>query len=387
MRTMIRRLPRSSFAITAFLLMLLPVTGFTQTANTAPSYPSRLPYSFSNFVWWSDGDLRSLLKKKMSGLGDEIATTSSSLDKMRSALTALLKEKGIQAEVQSEEPGPNAFAAHNRKLFGQPLPDNPPPTIVFSILTPKILIDRITLNDAPTDEIQTLQSEVAGSPGKPYSKFAQQFTEFRLTELLTQRGYLEAQVRSDLKPPTPNGDQFLVSLEETVSSGPKYRISSITADGGPLLPGRDLSTHFKSKVGDVAGPFAFGNLDSQLRDLYQHNGYADAWIQNSPTLYREHATVAYRLTVVTGPLYHLRILAVKSLDASREARVRALFGLKPGDVWDEQAVHALYRKIANEPTLKGYSFGFAPNRNEEAGAIDLTLSFYKEGGEATVTTN
>jgi hypothetical protein len=387
MRTVIRRLPCSFFAVIVFILVPSAGTGFTPTAKPAPSYPSHLPYSFSNFVWWSDGDLRSLLKKKMSGLGDEIATTSSSLDKMRSALTALLKEKGIQAEVQSEEPGPNAFAAHNRKLFGQPLPDNPPPTIVFSILTPKILIDKVALNGAPSDEMQVLQSEVESSQGKPYTKFSEQFAQFRLTELLNQGGYLEAQVRSDLKPPRPDGNRFLVNLEETVSSGPKYRISSISADGGPLLPGKDLSSYFKSRAGDVAGPFAFGNLGIQLRDLYQHNGYADAWAQNSPTLDREHATVAYQLTVVSGPLYHLRNLKVTSLDASREAKVRELFGLKPGDLWDEQAVHVLYRKIANEPTLKGYSFGFAPNRNEDAGAIDLTLNFYKEGGEAAVTTN
>jgi hypothetical protein len=100
----------------------------------ALAYPARLPYRFSNFVWWNDEDLRVLLKKRIPGLGDEVATSSSAEGKVRDALTALLKERGIVAEVQSEEPSLSAFAPVNPIFFSRHSPEPPHPAIIFSLL-------------------------------------------------------------------------------------------------------------------------------------------------------------------------------------------------------------------------------------------------------------
>jgi hypothetical protein len=86
-----------------------PAKVSAQSKEPPPNYPPRLPYGFSNFVWWSDDELRVALKKRIPGLGDEISTTSRAIGGMREALNALLKEKGITAEVQSEEPSYSAL--------------------------------------------------------------------------------------------------------------------------------------------------------------------------------------------------------------------------------------------------------------------------------------
>jgi hypothetical protein len=59
--------------------------------------------------------------------------------------------------------------------------------------------------------------------------------------------------------------------------------------------------------------------------------------------------------------------------------------MKPGDIYLDEAVTGLYQKIAADPLFKGYRFGFGPNRDKTANVIDLSLTFYKEGGESSVT--
>jgi hypothetical protein len=65
--------------------------------------------------------------------------------------------------------------------------------------------------------------------------------------------------------------------------------------------------------------------------------------------------------------------------------VRELLGMKPGDVFLDEAVNGLYRKIADDPLLKGYRFSFGPKRDKTANAIDLSLDFFKNGNESKVT--
>ena len=120
------------------LMLCVTAAGWSQTAQPTQSYPAHLPYRFSNFAWWSDDDLRLLLKNRIPGLGDEIAPTSAGEGKVREALKALLREKQIVAEVQSEEPSPSAISAER-------VPGAPEPAVVFSILTPEVVVDKVVV--------------------------------------------------------------------------------------------------------------------------------------------------------------------------------------------------------------------------------------------------
>jgi hypothetical protein len=358
------------------LLTSAAVIGMAQAGNPTPNYPPHLPYSFGNFVWWSDDELRALLKKRIPGLGDEIAPTGTDVGRMRDALKALLKEKGIAAEIYSEEPS----------YFGSARdPEAPVPSIQFSILNPQILLNKVALTVEPEDLASKVQTDGHWGEGKPYNAFGDWFRRSRIKEVLHENGYLDAQIQINRLPPNKDGDRYQVGLAVTVIAGPQYHVSSITADGGPLLAGMDLSRFFQMKEGDVPGHYPLAGLASQLREFYLHFGYADVEIQNVPVLDRDHALVSYHLDVIPGPVYHLRSVTVENLNAGQESKVRQLLGMKPGDIYLDEAITDLYHKIANEPLVKGYSFGFGPKRDKNANVIDLSLSFFKEGGESGVT--
>ncbi len=73
------------------------VCASARTTQLAQDYPAHLPYRFSNFVWWSNDELRDLLKTRIPGLGGEIAPSSATEREIRDALKLLLKARGIVA--------------------------------------------------------------------------------------------------------------------------------------------------------------------------------------------------------------------------------------------------------------------------------------------------
>ena len=347
-----------------------------QTDKSATSYPTHLPYSFGNLVWWSDDELRALLKKRIPGLGDEISTTSTSVGSMRDALRGLLKENGIAAEIYSEEPS----------YFGSARdPEAPEPSIEFSIRGPQILLNKVELKVEPENLASLLQTSVQWGEGKPYSSFGDWFVRSRIKEVLHQNGYLDAQVQISRRPPRKDGNRYLVDLGLSVVAGPQYHVSSITADGGPLLIGRDLSQFFDMKEGDAPGRYPLAGLASKLREFYLQYGYADVEIRNVPTLDRDHALVSYHLEAIPGPVYHLRSITVEKLNPEQESKARELLGMKPGNIYLDRAITNLYHSIPGEPLLKGYSFSFGPKRDKAANVIDLSLTFFKQGDESSVT--
>ena len=366
----------SFVSVLAFIATFGPCPA--QVPQRVAPYPQRLPYAFSNFVWWGNDELHELLKARISGLGDEIAPGSPMEHKIHDVLTTILKEKGIAAEIQSAEPSTFALTAERA-------PGSPPPAIVYSILSPPILVEKVNVSGAPAAIASSLTAKLAPREGHEYSGGQDWMVRSNLQEELEAKGYLDAQFDISHDSPRLSGNHYVVNLLAAVTPGPQFRIESITADGGPLLIGRDLSSYFTEKRGDIAGSGPFGRLAGELRALYWHYGYADVEINGPPVLDRPHATVSYHLGVVPGPLYHLRSLMIHNLSPEQEKRVRELLGMGTGDVFDAMAINNLYHKLPSDALLTAHGFTFSPAKDKVAAQVDLTLDFYKDSDKSSVT--
>jgi outer membrane protein assembly factor BamA len=355
-----------------------PIVRATQAQEASAQLPSSLPYACTNCVWWNDDELRSLLKKQIPTLSDEIPTTSVAEGKVRTALKFLLKEKGITAEVQSEEP--SSFALTAEQAAG-----SPPPAVAFSIASPRILIGKVTISGA-TEELQSsLLKQLQSREGTEYNKGQDWLVRSQVTDALESGGYLDSHIEISHSPPSRQAEAYVVDLLVAITSGPQFHIAEITADGGPLLPGRNLSGFFTQHPGDVVGAGPFGRLAGNLRAYYWQRGFADVEIAAPPILDQEHALVSYHLEVTPGPMYRLATLTIQHLNPDQEERARNLLGMKPGDIFDEMAINALSHKIPLDPLLAGYTFSFSPKKNKLSAMVDLTLDFSKAGGNSSVT--
>jgi hypothetical protein len=378
MKTQTRFGRRHCLSFFAAFALATAAPAFTQAAKPLQEYPARLPYAFSNFVWWSDEELRAALKKRIPDLGDEIATSANVKGQIRSELKQLLRDKGIVADVLSEEPSDFALTAET-------VPGAPSPAIVFSIGSPKILVDKVVISQAPDDLLPVLTQRLETRAGHEYSERQDWLVSSDAGEELKPRGYLDALIDVTHDVPRRSGDHYLVNLLISIKSGQQFRIGSITADGGPLLTGRDLSPFFTAKVGDVAGSDPFGRLGGELRDFYEKYGYADVKIQGPPVLDRAHALVSYHLGVTPGQVYHLRILTVHNLNAEQESKVRELLGMKAGDVFDGTAIGTLYHRLSTDPSMASLGFTFSPTKDKSVAMVDLTLDFYHQSDNSSVT--
>src|SRR5580692_1773432 len=99
---------------TGLLTLLLPVMtpGVSGQAPKAAPQPvsERLPYTFNNFPWWTDAQIRAELKHRIPSLGDEVSRGSAQEAQVRDALTAMLASKGVRATVVSDEPSPTSVS-------------------------------------------------------------------------------------------------------------------------------------------------------------------------------------------------------------------------------------------------------------------------------------
>lgn len=358
------------FAVALYLAVVaMPMLAQVATVNL----PARYPYTFTNFVWWSDAELRSELARRIPGLPSEIGRDSREESRIRTVLEALLKQKGIQANVQSIEPSSQVF------FMGRD-PNAPPPAIHFSILSPpEIVIENLVIENAPSEVMELLSEEARRVQGQPYSTGTFWIVKKNVIESMQQAGYLNAVADVKQGSVEGGGTRYAVKVVAVLSSGPKFHVAKIEADGGPLLSGKDLSPYFSLKPGDIARSNPYGMLIGSLRVMYWRAGYADVAFDVAPELDTTHALASYHLKVIPGPIYHLRSLKVEGLTTEQEQALRRNPALKPGAIYDEYAISKLSLDSSQAgPSLKGYRCSFSPRKNKEANIVDLTLSFYKE---------
>jgi hypothetical protein len=352
---------------------LLSSVSYSQNVRPATISQDNFPYAFGNFAWWSNTDLRADLKKRLPTLGEEIARHSPIESRVRAVLIQLLKEKGIEAEVLVMEPSMDVLSSKR-------VPGAPPPSIVYSVLSPpEILVEKLVFENAPDDASGQMNEVAVRVQGKTYSEMTFWSDEQSITDSLQQLGYLSSAVTMDHGTPRKDGDHYLVPITAVITAGPKYHVASIKADGGPLVQGRDLSSYFAIKPGDVATPYAFGRLAGALRSVYWHAGYVDVDFVGPPVLDPAHALASYQLQVIPGPVYRLRSMKFENLDSVQETKARDMLGLRTGEVYDAMAVSDLSRKISDlRSPLFGYGFSYSPKEDKTSRVIDLTLTFYKQ---------
>jgi len=78
-------------------------------------------------------------------------------------------------------------------------------------------------------------------------------------------------------------------------------------------------------------------LDADLKriqELYGSRGFVTATIKVNAQLDSLADTATYQLEVHEGPVYRMGELAFRGIDNNLEARLRAVWKIRPGDVYD-----------------------------------------------------
>jgi outer membrane protein insertion porin family len=192
--------------------------------------------------------------------------------------------------------------------------------------------------------LKPLQTAAEKLEGRDYYRaLLRDFVEKTALPIYHGRGYLKAECIPEpprvVKPsPSDASDEKTaitwVDVTIGITPGAQYKVAAWSWSGDKNIPVDQLQPLLHTQVGQLANTV---QLASDLRDvqkLYGSHGYVTANIKANAAFDDVAGTVSYQMIVNEGDLYHMGELEFRGIDNSLTARLRNLWKLRPGDVYD-----------------------------------------------------
>jgi outer membrane protein assembly factor BamA len=287
-----------------------------------------VPIRFVDFVWFSDDELRRKVHERVPLFNGELPLTGRLPDEVSDVLQALLIENAVPGHVDYTR-----INGANRQVEA----------LYYAPQGVTIRIHAIQFAGAGPSELPLLQAAAERLNNNEYARGSVvSFVGRSLLPIYHERGFLKVAIA----PAPPQVVKLPASAEENshnetfvditlnVTPGPQYRISRIDWSGNKEFAADALQPLIHLKIGQPANTVQLTDDLKQVRDLYGSRGYVTASIKAGAEFDDALGTVAFKLEVSEGAVYHMGDLEFRGLDNGLTARLRAAWKLRPGDVYD-----------------------------------------------------
>jgi outer membrane protein insertion porin family len=324
-----------------------------------------LPARFTNFLWWDDKDLNAVLAKQIPLYRSDAVPIDGNLrDAISAALKDLVAAKGV--------PTPSVTS-----IPSAPQPGNPP-SIAFSIATPRVIVRSVHLDQASPALLSKLQPVLAELSNQPWDSIHfLDFVDSRVGDTYRNNGYLDVAI-SNLQhsEPAVTGDTIGLDVTASVNEGPVYRVSQLNWPGTPVLSSGDFLKQSLLKPGAVASVNDLHLTLHAIEVAYSAQGYIAAKVDAPPQLDRTARLVSYSFSVAPGAQYHVKSIQWSGLPPDQQQALASQFRIKPGDIYDATYFLNFVRQHA-DLLRQGYRPGINTRANPADHTVDLTLVFSK----------
>jgi outer membrane protein insertion porin family len=290
------------------------------------------PAHFTDFVWFGDHDLVQKVHERVPLFNGELPATGRLPDQVSDVLQALLLENGVPGHVEYQRT--NGKSEHLESFD-------------YSVSGVTIRVHKVEFPGSSAEELPELKEVAEKLSGRAYSRtLLTSFAERTVLPVYRERGYLRAScalpepkvVKPADSESTESGDDkreiTFVDVSLPITPGSRYKLSGWNWVGNKELASDALQPLLHAKIGQPADTV---QLDADLRavqELYGSRGFVTATIKAVAEFDDTMGTVQYHLEVTEGPLYHMGELAFRGIDNNLEARLRAAWKIRPGDVYD-----------------------------------------------------
>jgi outer membrane protein insertion porin family len=165
----------------------------------------------------------------------------------------------------------------------------------------------------------------------------------QLLPVYYERGYLKAEFGEPqpkiVKLPaaeTEDGprNQTVVDVTFAITPGEQYRLKSLEWSGNHEFPTETLQKIVRAELGQPANTIRLGDNLKDVQKLYGSRGFLTCAINPDSQFDDSAGTVAIRLEVKEGYVYHMGELEYRGLDNSLTAKLRSAWKIRPGEVYD-----------------------------------------------------
>jgi len=280
-----------------------------------------VPAEFENFVWLSDDQLQSELRRRAPLFEGKIPIGGKLADEVSDALQAILLEKHIPGHADYIRSGPE---------------NGPVEAVIFSVSNVSLKIRKVTVTGASPEALAQIQEKAQRMVDGDYSRVrVMGFAKKDLLPILLARGY----VKASFAPPQvtvheQTDDATLLDVALTADPGPLYKVSQYEWSGNKAIPSDKLNPLVHLPANQPANEVQLADDLDRVRKLYGTRGYMRATVTPEPQFDDANGTVAYRLTVQEGDVYHMGDLDIRGLDSRTTTELHSKWELASGAPYD-----------------------------------------------------
>jgi outer membrane protein assembly factor BamA len=288
-----------------------------------------VPAHFADFVWFTDQNLHEKLHEHIPLFDGELPTSGRLIDQVSDVLQAMLVENGIPGHVEYMRSNDA-----NGKVDA----------VDYTVANIVIRIHHVDFPGASGDELKELESAASKLEGRDYYRaLLHDFVDRTVLSVYHERGYLKAACA----PPQPKVFKVaapdvidektpitLVDVALAVTPGAKYTLKGWDWSGNKNIPTAQLQPLLYMKIGQPADTVQLTNDLRIVQQLYGSRGYVTSTIKAQAQYDDAASTVSYVLAVNEGDVYHMGELEFRGIDNNLTARLRGIWKLRTGDVYD-----------------------------------------------------
>lgn len=328
-----------------------------------------VPVRFEDFVWFNDQDLLHRIKEHVPLFDGELPLSGRLPDEVSDVLQAMLVERSIPGHVEYDRVGKS---------------DGPIDAIVYRVADVLIQIRNVEFTGTGEAEIPALTAAAKRVFDREYSRTVlHALVEKQLLPVYYARGYLKAAFGEPapkvVKQPSAATDEgarnlTVVDVILPVTPGEQYKLKSIQWSGNQAIPTDTLEKMVRAEPGQPANTVRIGDNLKDVQKLYGSKGYVTASVTPQFTFDDGAGTVAIRLEVKEGSVFHMGDLEFRGLDNSLMAKLRNAWKIRPGEVYNSTYLND-YLPVAQKllPTTLDWEVAshVTPNVRDKTVDVDL----------------
>jgi outer membrane protein assembly factor BamA len=288
-----------------------------------------VPVHFEDFVWFSDQAMLRRIKEHAPLFDGELPLSGRLPEEVSDVLQAMLVENSIPGHVEYERTGKS---------------DQPIDAIVYRVADVVIQIRNVEFTGASEAVLPALTAAARRVFDREYSRSVlHALVEKQLLPVYYSRGHLKAAFGEPqpkvVKQPSAANDEgprnlTVVDVVFPVTPGQEYKLKSLKWSGNEEISADTLQKMIRAEPGQTANTIRLGDNIRDVQKLYGSKGYVTASITPQFTFDDADSTVAIRLEIKEGSVFHMGDLEFRGLDNSLTAKLRNAWKIRPGEVYN-----------------------------------------------------
>jgi outer membrane protein assembly factor BamA len=323
-----------------------------------------VPAHFENFVWFSNEELVAKIHEHLPLFKGQVPIGGNLSDQVSDILQALLVQHSLSARAD--------YIRESKENEG------PIDAVNFRASGMDLRVQEVQFPGAGPDELPVLTAAANKLVGTDYLRSdLEAYANAHLLPVYLERGFLKASISEpQAKVAQETADETQVAVQFPVAPGLQYKLSGVEWAGNTAFPTDRLQSLIHAKSGQAANASQLKTDLESVHRLYGTAGYMIASVKEQPQFDDATRSVAYKLEVHEGAVFHLGDLDIQGLDPKTVDRLRDAWTLRETDPYDttyprrffEQTVKLLERNVTWTITIH-------EGVNEKEQTVDVTLRY------------